>query len=193
MTRLDRLVTRLATRAPAQVTDPARREAAVALILHPDPDRLLVVRRVTRESDPWSGQLALPGGRREPSDDSLVATAIRETTEEVGIALLPDEMRLTLDDLAPTTPMLPPMLVRPFLFVPSEESGIVLSGELDHAEWVTFEQLLQPGGRQSRELLVRGAPMRVMGYQLPAGFLWGMTERILGPVIREWKALAGEG
>lgn len=174
-------------REPKQVTDSARREAAVALILHPDPDRLLLLRRVIRESDPWSGQLALPGGRREPSDDSLVTTAIRETAEEVGIALHPDELRLTLDDLAPTTPMLPPMLVRPFLFAPSVESSTVLSGELDHAEWVTFEQLLQPGVRQSRELMVRGAPLRVMGYDLPAGFLWGMTERILAPVLEAWR------
>ncbi len=187
MRRLDRLVARLAMLARRQVADPARREAAVALIVHPDPDRLLLVRRVTRESDPWSGQMALPGGRREPSDDSLVTTAIRETAEEVGIALLPEELRVTLDDLAPSTPMLPPMLVRPFLFAPVEDRGIVLSGELDHAEWITFEQLLRPGTRQSRELVVRDAPMRVMGYDLPAGFLWGMTERVLTPVIQAWR------
>jgi hypothetical protein len=83
--------------------------------------------------------------------------------------------------------MLPPMLVRPFLFAPAEESSIVLSGELDHAEWVTFEHFLQPGVRQSQELQIRGAPMRVMGYQLAAGFLWGMTERILNPVIEAWR------
>lgn len=187
MTRLDRLLSRLAMRVPKQAADADRREAAVALIVHPDPDRLLVVRRVSRESDPWSGQLALPGGRREPSDDSLMTTAMRETAEEVGIALLPEELRSTLDDLAPSTPMLPPMLVRPFLFAPTEESSIVLSGELDHAEWVTFEHLVQPGVRQSRELQVRSASMRVMGYELPAGFLWGMTERILSPVIEAWR------
>lgn len=187
--RLERLVTRLASRTPRQVLDGTRREAAVALIMHPDPDRMLLVRRVQRESDPWSGQLALPGGRREPEDLDLLTTAMRETAEEVGIALASGDLRATLDDLAPTTPMLPPMLVRPFAFCPAEESSIVLSGELDHAEWVTFEQLLHPGTRQSRDLLVRGSTMRVMGYDLPAGFLWGMTERILSPVIREWQAL----
>lgn len=191
MQRLDRLVTQLVARTPHQVSDGARREAAVALIMHPDPDRLLLVRRVTRESDPWSGQLALPGGRREPADDDLLSTAMRETVEEVGIALTRDEMAATLDDLAPSIPMLPPMLVRPFAFRPARESSIVLSGELDHAEWITFEQLLRPGTRQSRDLQVRGSTMRVVGYDLPAGFLWGMTERILSPVIREWDRLIG--
>jgi 8-oxo-dGTP pyrophosphatase MutT (NUDIX family) len=189
MSRLEALLDRLAARAPRQVSETGRREAAVAMILHPDPDRLLVVRRVTRESDPWSGQLALPGGRREPEDDSLLTTAIRETVEEVGIALVPDEMRATLDDLAPTSPMLPPMLVRPYVFRPVAESGIVLSGELDHAEWIGFEELLRPGTRVSRELLVRGVPLRAVGYQLRAGFLWGMTERILTPVLEAWREL----
>lgn len=192
MRRLDQVIELLAARPAQQVRDASRREAAVALILHPDPDRLLLVRRVQRESDPWSGQLALPGGRRETSDADLVATAIRETAEEVGIALTPDELRLTLDDLAPTTPVLPPMLVRPFAFRPASDAAIVLNAEIDHAEWITFEQLLQPGTRQARELIVRGAPMRVMGYDLPAGFLWGMTERILSPVIQAWRDLERE-
>lgn len=164
----------------------------MALILRDDPDRLLLVRRVVRASDPWSGQLALPGGRREPSDDSLLTTAIRETVEEVGMALSPEEWCLTLDDLAPTTPMLPPMIVRPFVFRPTSDSSIVLSGELDHAEWITFAQLVEPGARISRELEVRGSLLRAMGYDLPAGFLWGMTERILDPVIAAWRA-TGDG
>lgn len=194
MTRLDRLTAQLAATPPRQVVDPSRREAAVALILQPDPDRLLVVRRVTRDSDPWSGQLALPGGRHEPSDDSLLTTAIRETAEETGIALSPTEVCFVLDDLAPSTPVLPPVTVRPFAFRPTEDSAIVLSGELDHAAWVTFEELLQPGVRQARDLTVRGHVTRRMGYALPAGFLWGMTERILGPVIEAWERLGkGEG
>ena len=189
MTRLAQLTAHFAEKPPRQVADPSRREAAVALILQPDPDRLLLVRRVTRESDPWSGQLALPGGRHEPTDDSLLTTAIRETAEEVGIALSPAEVCFVLDDLAPSTPVLPPVMVRPFAFLPAEESAVVLSGELDHAEWVTFEELLRPGVRQSRDLTVRGHLTRRIGYALPAGFLWGMTERILAPVIGAWERL----
>ena len=182
----------LAARTPRQVTDASRREAAVALILHPEPDRLLVVRRATRDSDPWSGQLALPGGRREPADDDLMTTAIRETAEEVGIALDPSEHRVTLDDLAPVTPVLPPVIVRPFAFRPATESTIVLSGELDHAEWVSFEELVRPAVRQWQELMIHGTPRQVLGYQLSAGFLWGMTERILAPVVQAWRDLEGE-
>ncbi len=189
MRRLDRLAMLWSSRTPRQAPGEGRRESAVALILRPDPDRVLVVRRVTRESDPWSGQLALPGGHREPGDDSLLTTAIRETAEEVGVALTPDALRFTLDDLAPSTPVLPPIVVRPFAFFLEEEPAVVLSGELDHAEWVSFEQLVQSGTRQARDLEVRGVTIRRTGYALPAGFLWGMTERILSPVVAVWQGL----
>ena len=89
----------------------------------------------------------------------------------------------------PSTPVLPPVLVRPFAFLPADESSLVLSGELDHAEWVTFEELLRPGVRQFRDLEVRGRSTRRLGYGLPAGFLWGMTERIVSPVIAAWEKL----
>ena len=64
-------------------------QAAVAAILRESEGKLelLLIRRSSRASDPWSGQMALPGGRRDPSDPSLRQTAIRETLEEVGLDL----------------------------------------------------------------------------------------------------------
>lgn len=67
-----------------------RRSAATALVLHPDDAgrlRFVAVERVERVGDRWSGQMALPGGRREATDDSLLETARREAWEEVGLDL----------------------------------------------------------------------------------------------------------
>ena len=62
--------------------------AAVALVLRQAPAlELLLIKRSSSEDDPWSGQMALPGGRRDPADAGLQHTAIRETHEEVGLDL----------------------------------------------------------------------------------------------------------
>src|SRR5690606_18831331 len=150
--------------------------------------RLLLVRRVVRPGDPWSGQLALPGGRHEPGDPDLVHTAIRETEEEVGFRLRPEQLRLALDDLAPMSPVLPPIVVRPYLFHVAEAGPLRTSDEVDHAEWLPLEVLADPAIRRGTELVLGGTEVRVIGYHLPVGLLWGMTERIVTPVVEAWRA-----
>jgi 8-oxo-dGTP pyrophosphatase MutT (NUDIX family) len=185
------MVARLAERPPVEADPTDRRQAAVALIVRPDPDRLLLVRRVVRHSDPWSGQVALPGGRRDPTDSDLLDTARRETWEETGFRLERDHSRLALDDLAPSIAVLPRMLVRPYLFTPPEDANLVLNHEIDQASWVTFEELAHPDTRRGVDLEVRGEPMRVIGYHLPVGLLWGLTERIVTPVLEAWLGAGG--
>src|SRR5829696_5060960 len=69
--------------------DLSLRRAAVALVLREGSEgpELLVIKRSEAEHDHWSGHLALPGGRVEAEDESLLATAVRETREEVGLDL----------------------------------------------------------------------------------------------------------
>ena len=193
MSSLSALLTTLAARSPREVVDANRREAAVALLLVPDPDRLLLIRRAERQGDPWSGQLALPGGRREPGDTDLLATALRETEEEVGFRALPSHPPVQLDDLAPTTPVLPPVVVRPWVLVLGEEPALRLSGEVAATTWVPLDLLAHPERYREGEVSVRGAPRRVTGYHLTEGLLWGMTERIVTPVIRHWQNLTQGG
>ncbi|MEM6704208.1 MAG: CoA pyrophosphatase [Acidobacteriota bacterium] len=63
--------------------------AAVAMVLREGPHGVeaLFIERARRDGDPWSGQMAFPGGRWEPSDESLRETAARETLEELSVDL----------------------------------------------------------------------------------------------------------
>ena len=65
------------------------REAAVAMILLQGESsfEMMFILRARKEGDPWSGQMALPGGHREPQDVTLAETAARETWEETGLDL----------------------------------------------------------------------------------------------------------
>src|SRR5258708_26435910 len=69
--------------------EPSHSEAAVALVLAGTGDdlSLCAMRRAERPLDPWSGHMALPGGRSSPEDPSRRAVAERETFEEVGLVL----------------------------------------------------------------------------------------------------------
>ena len=68
---------------PSPELEGAAIEAAVLVCLHDD--AVLLARRALHPDDPWSGHAGLPGGRWEPGDESLLATALREAQEEVGI------------------------------------------------------------------------------------------------------------
>ena len=160
--------------------------AAVAIVLH-DGDagiEALFIHRAERAGDTWSGQIAFPGGRRDPGDADLRATALRETHEELGIDLASADGLGVLDDLHPRTPVLPPVVVRPFVFALTAAPVMTLSAEVQAAFWVPLRALLAPGVRQ--ELTVRhpGLPPQVMpAYVLGKHTIWGMSERILTPLV----------
>ena len=155
----------------------------MAVILAPDPDAILLIRRAERIGDPWSGHVALPGGRREPADHDLVETAIRETGEELGTRLDRGHLAGNLDDVVPRTPVLPPIAVRPHVFILSARPRVTPNDEVASAHWVSLDHLLQPGTHHPVRLEVAGKSRQVEAYQLEDGIVWGMTERILTSLL----------
>ena len=159
------------------------RRAAVAVVLRDAGEpgiELLLILRAEREGDPWSGQVALPGGRYDATDATLQDTAVRETREETAIDIATDGVVLgTLDELRPRTPVLPPIIVTPFVCVVRADLAIAISDELADAFWVPLASLLDPALQGESPVTVRGATWRVPSWQLGRHIVWGMTERIL--------------
>jgi len=169
-----------------QVADaPDARPAAVALVLLEGRQGLeiLLIRRAERADDPWSGHIALPGGRYDGGDRDLEATAIRETREETGVDLSGAERLGVLDDLYPRTPALPPVVVRPFVFALARRSPLVPSDEVQRAFWLPLVRLSEPGVRREVTLTLRGAVRVLPAYVVDDEMIWGMTERILTPFV----------
>ena len=159
--------------------------AAVAVLLHDSAEgeggglEALFIHRAERADDTWSGQIAFPGGRREPSDLDLRRTAIRETREEIGVDLTAAEPLGVLDDMYPRTPVLPPVVVRPFVFGLVERPPVTLNNEVQDAFWVPFRALAAPGAQREVTVHHRGATRILPAYVVGNRTIWGMTERIL--------------
>ena len=173
---------------PVEVDEPGTFPAAVALVLIDGPQGLetLFIERAERADDPWSRQIAFPGGRRDPADVDLFATAVRETREETGVELRTAERLGVLDDLYPRTPVLPPVVVRPFVFaLPAlpRRPEVTPSDEVHAAFWVPLASLQAPGVHQVVTVTPRGMTLSVPAYILGTHAIWGMTERILTPFL----------
>lgn len=179
-----RLARALAERPGALAPDDGQpRRAAVAIVLRRgagDQVELLLIKRSDRDGDPWSGHVALPGGRREPADATLQDTAVRETREETGIDLARDGRVLgTLDELRPRSAVLPSVIVTPFVAVVPADVAVEPNAEVAAAFWVPLALLTDPSVAVESEVTTRGTTWRVPSYTLGVHVVWGMTERIL--------------
>lgn len=162
--------------------DPAARPAAVAVILHEDQDGIsaLFIKRAEQLGDPWSGQIAFPGGRFEVGDADLLSTAIREAREETGIDLKEAEQLGALDDVNPRSPHLPPIFVRPFVFALSRRPPHTNSpAEVQRSFWIPFKTLIDPATSTQITMTLRGIPRTFTAYKVEGEVIWGMTERIV--------------
>jgi 8-oxo-dGTP pyrophosphatase MutT (NUDIX family) len=158
-------------------------EAAVSLILRESAAsglELLFIKRAARDDDPWSGQIALPGGRRDATDESLEDTAVRETHEEVGLDLRRDGTIIgALDELRPRIVVLPPVIVRPFLATVSADASIGTSIEVAGSFWAPLDAILDPAATRPTDIQIRGTHTMRPAIHYEGHMIWGMTEHIL--------------
>src|SRR5215213_6986099 len=169
--------------------DLSLRRAAVALVLREGSEgpELLVIKRSEAEHDHWSGHLALPGGRVEPEDENLLATAARETFEEVGLDLgAGGEALARLGTIKPVSPSAPRVSVTPFVFVapPGYRAGggskeLLLSEEVAAAFWVPVDELKKGGRSAVFRMAFAGVEREWPAYPSLHGHVTAITERIL--------------
>ena len=89
-----------------------------------------------------------------------------------------------LDDVAPRTPVLPPIAVRPFVFALAERPGLKLNPEVSTAHWVELARLRDPSAARPYSLNLRGESRTFPAYHIDDRIVWGMTERILSSLLQ---------
>ncbi len=172
-----------AGRAAPGVESAALQRAAVAMVLRDGAAgiELLFIRRAEHPNDPWSGQIAFPGGRSEPGDADLRATAIRETREETALDLESEARFLgPLDELRAMARLRPMNLViAPFAFRLDAPAELRLSDEVTSVHWVELAALLQPAAHSVLSYEQPGAPLEFPCLRVDGLVIWGLTYRML--------------
>ena len=168
---LERIRSRLNTRG----SEDAR--AAVAILFRQGPGglELLLVKRARIPSDPWSGDMAFPGGKRGPEDNDLMETARREVLEETGIDLNEGGFLGVMDAFFST--VRPDLGVLPHVFLVEGEPEVRLNEELSSFLWVPLGELRGAVGR------AKVKNMDVPVYHVKGEVVWGLTHRMLGKLL----------
>jgi len=166
-----------------------RVQAAVSLVLRGKEElEVLLIKRARSERDPWSGHMALPGGRRDDTDPALVDTAIRETREETGLDLAIHGARLgDLDSVSPSSVRLPRLTIYPFVFgVLHDASARVASPEVDRVLWVSLDALRSPAVHGEAEIELPGGTRTFPCFHVDGEVVWGLTYGIVSQFLERY-------
>ena len=165
-----------------------RTDAAVLVALYRDGERLHAV--FTRRRDDLRrhpGEISFPGGRHDDTDPDLLATALREAEEEIGLA--PAAVRV-LGALQPTPTIATGYAIYPFVGLIEAGMAWTLSAR-EVAEVLEFALDDLRDGYGRRRLLRRGLPIRTDTYVVGDDLIWGATARILADLFERLAPLTG--
>jgi 8-oxo-dGTP pyrophosphatase MutT (NUDIX family) len=163
---------------------PDRPLACVALVLAgpSEAPEVCFIRRADRAGDPWSGHMALPGGRADARDVSAQAVAEREASEEVGLHLDPRHLIAPLIEM-PVRPAGRDLNMKLAAFVYRLEGPppplTPQTEEVAQALWVPLELVYDPERRVRYRFTRNGTALDFPGIELGGHVVWGLTYRVL--------------
>jgi len=180
------IIEALSRHRPVLIDQAGIRKASVALILRTfrGESEILFIQRAVSEKDPWSGQIAFPGGGKEELDAGLEQTAIRETLEEVGVSLDLQMIIGRLDDLQGSNRNRALNLaISCFVFQLEGNVPITPNYEVADVFWVPLRTLNDPANHFHYQTAHRPEPFPAtrlgQGHNGQQRVLWGLTYRFI--------------
>ncbi|MDW7748073.1 CoA pyrophosphatase [Halomonas sp.] len=161
-------------------------EAAVLLPIVDRPEPTLLFTRRADHLNTHSGQVAFPGGKREPQDSDLLATALRESREE--IALPPERVELLgrLSDVV----SLHGLRVTPWVgLIPPDLPLVPDPSELDAIFEVPLSHFLKDQRTHTDVIRVDGRDYYVPSYRTDGHVIWGLSAMMLVELLAEGFAM----
>ncbi|HVY77402.1 MAG TPA: CoA pyrophosphatase [Solirubrobacterales bacterium] len=163
-------------------------DAAVLLPLYgwPDDEPGLIFTERRADLRRHAGEISFPGGRRDPGDADLGATALREAEEEIGL----DPDRVELGEALPMTRTFATgYRIHPFVGRIPHPRELALRPNPSEVETVlTFSLGVLRESYDMRRLVRRGVPIHTPTYEIEGQLIWGATARILGDLLDRLEA-----
>jgi 8-oxo-dGTP pyrophosphatase MutT (NUDIX family) len=147
--------------------------AAVAILVKPKNEDLefFLVKRAEVDDDPWSGDMAFPGGKKNEEDATLIDTVIREVLEETNIDLKSKQLLGFMEPVYSSVRT--DLAVQPIVYKFDEYPKVSLNYELTKFLWVPLSQI-----KKSRsKAVIKGTEGPV--YTIQGETVWGLTFRML--------------
>ncbi len=179
---------RLAAHQPRDPSDLlVTRRSAVAAVLRFDQGspEVLLMQRAVHERDRWSGHVSMPGGRQEEVDPDLLATAIRETREEVGIDLTRGSRllgRLAACKAIAKGKILP-MTITPYVFHLLEPQPVVLNEEAVDHFWFPLDRAARGELDEVYQYRLGPVPWNLPCWRWQTRTVWGLTHQMLTALL----------
>jgi 8-oxo-dGTP pyrophosphatase MutT (NUDIX family) len=192
---LDEIRRALAVHSASRIEGEVASRAAVAMVLRDAQGgpEVLFIERSSHPRDPWSGQMAFPGGRVEPVDAHARDAAERETLEEVGLRLAEAERLGQLDDKPGNPASRLDLVISVYVYRAVTSTPLVTNHEVRSAFWFPLSALTDPQRRvthAARELafpgILVGEPGRHVVWGLTYSFLESFFSALGRPLPDRW-------
>ena len=165
-------------RKPERIFDPESDRAAVLVPLFSKNGELSVLfTKRTQTVEHHKGQISFPGGRKDYTDKNLLATALRESLEEIGLRKDAVELLGELDE-EPT--VVSNFIISPFVAViPYPYPFKINKHEVAEIIEVSLTELLDTNNLQEETLTENGISISSYTFYVNDSVIWGATARIV--------------
>jgi len=153
---------------------------------HVDELSLLMMQRAAHPNDPWSGQMAFPGGKQDPEDQHITATAQREAFEEMQIPISGIERIGRLSDILarPYRAMKKPMVVSPLLFKANADFHPEPNKEVADWLWIPVSHFQDDANRQFMRINKAGLEHQLPCYDYKDKRVWGLSLLMIDELLK---------
>ncbi len=181
----------LSLRQKRHIVDASRVSSAVLLpIYHKQGQYYILFTKRTEKVQDHKGQISFPGGAHEEQDRTLIDTALRECTEEIGLMADRVEVLGELDDVVTTTSS---YIISPFVaIIPWPYPFKVDQWETEEIIEIPISALLDKDCLRQETEIVDGKAVTSYLYHYQGRVIWGATARILNQFLDVFARVMGD-